>query len=200
MTDNPDTAVMAMGTRRNNAELMADCAKLGYLTEPVLDATYGLGRMWRTHTPTLLFTNDRHTQADRHDDFRYLSFADGSFGSVVFDPPYKLNGTSTGRGPSAADSAYGVGGDYVPVAERHRLIIDGIAECARVTNRWLLVKCADQVSSGKVWFQTRIFADAGEDCGLTLVDQLHVQGYRPQPAIRQVHARRDYSTLLVFRK
>lgn len=34
-----------------------------------------------------------------------------------------------------------------------------------------------------------------------LVDELHVRGYRQQPPGRsQKHARRDYSTLLVFKK
>ena len=42
--------------------------------------------------------------------------------------------------------------------------------------------------------------DHARALGLELVDVLHVQGYRKQPpGRRQIHARRDYSTALVFR-
>ena len=65
----------------------------------------------------------------------------------------------------------------------------------------LLIKCQDQVVSGAVRWQTRIFADHAEAQGFQLVDALHVQGSRPQPdGRRQVHARRDYSTLLVLER
>jgi hypothetical protein len=69
-----------------------------------------------------------------------------------------------------------------------------------VADRFLLVKCQDQVVSGaKVW-QTRLVADFVErHLGFVLDDMLHVQGYRPQPqGRRQIHSRGDYSTLLIF--
>jgi hypothetical protein len=193
--------VRAIGVRRNNAELMADCAALGYLPDQVLDLTYGLGRFWTVHRPSSLVTNDLDpTKGAYHEDWTTrTTWPDRSFGAVVLDPPYKLNGTSTGKGPAASDSSYGVAGPYVTVAARHKMICDGIAEGARLARRYLLVKCQDQVVSGRVHWQTRIFADHAESIGLRLVDQLHVQGYRAQPAgRRQVHARRDYSTLLVL--
>lgn len=65
----------------------------------------------------------------------------------------------------------------------------------------LLVKCQDQVCSGKVRWQTIEFAGHAVELGSRLVDQLHLPSYRPQPAgRRQIHARRNYSTLLVLRK
>lgn len=50
--------VMAISTARNNAELIEECAQLGYLTDTdlVLDPTYGLGRFW-TRWQTIEFTN-----------------------------------------------------------------------------------------------------------------------------------------------
>ncbi len=69
---------------------------------------------------------------------------------------------------------------------------------ARVTSRFLLVKCQDQVCNGKKHWQTRIFANTAERCGLELVGMLHVVGRRKQPEGRQVHVHSDYSTLLVF--
>jgi len=199
--------VYAIGTRRTNAELIADCAALGYLRtdDPTFDATYGQGAFWKVWQPSALLAADLHNGERSHRgrwvhawDFTHLPLSDRSFDAVVFDPPYKLNGTSTGIGASVADAAYGVD---TPASwqDRHALILAGITECARVTHRMLLVKCQDQVCSGAVRWQTRILADHAEAEGFRLVDMLHVQGSRPQPAgRRQVHARRDYSTLLVL--
>jgi hypothetical protein len=101
-----------------------------------------------------------------------------------------------------SDEGYGVAGDYRPVAQRHTDICVGIGQAAKLSSGFVLVKCQDQVVSGRVHWQTRIFADYAEQvCGLELIDMLHVQGYRKQPeGRRQVHARRDYSTLLVFKR
>lgn len=197
------TEIRAIGDRVNNAQLMRDCAQLGYLDGTVLDATYEWGRFWKLYRPATLTTNDLNPECDTdvHADFRCLPFTDRSFGTAVLDPPYKLNGTSTGKGPSAADERYGVGGKYKSVQAKHRLIKDGIEECARVTDRYLLVKCMDQVVSGTKHWQTHIFARTAERHGFNLTDMLHVQGYRIQPeGRRQVHAYGDYSTLLVFER
>lgn len=200
--------VYAIGTRRNNAELIADCATLGYLRdEPTFDATYGKGSFWTTWAPSALLVADLHEGEREHRgrwvnawDFTHLPLQSESFDAVVFDPPYKLNGTSTGRGASAADASYGVTG-RASWQQRHALILDGITECARVTKRALLIKCQDQVCSGQKRWQTRIFADHAEAQGFRLVDMLHVQGSRPQPeGRRQVHAHGDYSTLLILER
>lgn len=184
---------------RNNADLMVACHELGYIRDDdeVLDATYGLGRFWSNWRPQHLHTNDLYTEADSHDDFCDLRFTDSIFDVVVLDPPYKLNGTPSKGGPANSDNDYGVG-TYTPWQARHALIYDGIRECSRVARRNLLIKCQDQVSSGKVRWQTHLFTDIAEDEGMELVDVLHVPGHRPQPpGRRQVHAARNYSTLLV---
>ena len=201
--------VYAIGTRRTNAELIADCARLGYLRaeEPTFDATYGEGAFWTRWEPRALLVADLHKGERTHCgrwvhawDFTALPLSTRSFGAVVFDPPYKLNGTSTGRGASAADASYGVT-TAASWQQRHALIVAGITECARVADRALLVKCQDQVCSGAVRWQTRLFADHAEAQGFRLVDMLHVGGSRPQPeGRRQVHARRDYSTMLVLER
>lgn len=192
---------MAIGTRRNNAELVVDLHALGYLDDDVLDATYGLGRFWTAFRPAQLAAVDIDpARTTIVADFRHLPFGNRTFRTVVLDPPYKLNGTSTGRGPSTSDHSYGVTDYHTPV-DRHRMICDGITDCCRVADRYLIVKCQDQVVSGRVHWQTRIFTDHAETCGFRLVDMLHVQGYRKQPpGRRQVHARRDYSTALVLER
>ena len=80
-----------------------------------------------------------------------------------------------------------------------------MSECARVLKPggYLLLKCMDQVASGKVQWQTLKFAAYGVDVlGLTLEDSLlMLTNPRKQPAGRQqVHARRNYSAMLIFRK
>lgn len=196
--------ILAIGNRRTNAQLVVDLIALGYINpaKPIYDPTYGLGRWWKIIRPDTLVASDLNPELSPHGhslDFRNLPFPDNTFDSVVFDPPYKLNGTSQGFGN---DESYGVGNTkYVSIHDRHQLIKDGITELARITRRILIVKCQDQVSSGKIQWQTRIFTEHAETVGLTLIDSLHVVGHRKQPANRQqCHARRDYSTGLVFSK
>jgi hypothetical protein len=194
--------VFAFGDRFSNADLVVDLAELGYVVGDVLDVTYGLGRWWLKFRPDGLVGCDiveEKSPIGFSVDFRCLPFGDGSFDSVVFDPPYKLNGVSQ---DFANDDSYGVSGGYVSPADRHALIFDGIRECCRVSRRFVIVKCQDQVSSGRVFWQSRIFSDFAEgSCGFRLVDCLFVRGYRPQPAGRsQKHSRRDYSTALVLKR
>lgn len=193
--------VRAIGDRTNNAQLMADCARLGYLDGPVLDLTYGLGRFWNDHCPEALITNDlnRDTAADHHFDFTKTPWPDDYAYTVVLDPPYKLNGTG---GSHPSDAGYGVA-DNLSVEDRMHLITRGCAEALRLADRFVLIKCQDQVVSGRVYWQTLEIIETMRARSPfkpnRLRDMLHVQGYRPQPpGRRQVHARRDYSTLLVF--
>lgn len=177
-----------------NAVLIKDCARLGYLEGRVLDVTYGKGRWWTVWRPDDLTTHDLKTDGV---DFRELPHPNKSFDAIAFDPPYKLNGTPTVK----VDEPYGV--DVVSTRqERHQLIRDGMKECDRVLapQGHLLLKCQDQVSGGKVRWQTHEFAAYGESLGLRLVDSLLMLAHRAQPdGVRQVHARRNYSTLLIFR-
>lgn len=102
---------------------------------------------------------------------------------------------------AAVDERYGVDA-YASREDRHDLIRAGMKECTRVLapGGSLLVKCQDQVNGGRVRWQTIEFANYGVELGLELVDMLHMLGGRPQPpGRRQEHARRNYSTLLVFR-
>lgn len=178
---------------KSNAELIADVAALGYLSDEwlILDPTYGEGVFWRTWRPEGLVTHDLKLDGV---DFTQLPHLDREFEAVVFDPPYKLNGTPD----PAVDARYGVD-KSAPWKSRHALIFDGITECARVCDRYLLIKCQDQVCSGAVRWQTREFADWAEAVGFTLVDRFDKLGGRAQPKDRrQVHARRNASTLLVL--
>lgn len=201
----PSRTVFAFNViRRTNADLILDAHRLRYLRndDVILDATYGRGVMWRRWTPLrgTLMTNDllREAHTQTHHDFRWLPYTDRAFDAVVFDPPYKLNGTPS---TDDVDARYGVD-TYTRWQDRYALIEDGLVECARVAKRTLLVKCMDQVVSGRVRWQTHDFVNhVHAYTGMRLVDELHLPGSREQPAgRRQVHARRNYSTLLVFNR
>lgn len=194
--------VLAFGDWPTNAEMIEDCARLGYLRSDwkTLDPTYGLGTFWKRWRPTDLVMCDlmeAKSPIGYSVDFTALPFADRSFDCVVFDPPYKLNGTPD----EAVDARYGV---HVPTRWQDRMVLirRGIEECARVLgDGYLLLKCQDQVCSGRKRWQTDEFTKHADLCGLGKVDRLDLDSYRPQPnGRRQVHARTNTSTLLVFKR
>ena len=189
--------------RTDNAKLMADCDTLGYLNGLVVDVTYNAGRFWRDVAPPVLrFDIDPQWDAGLAD-FRCLPIESDHVDAVVLDPPYKLNGTSTGAGPSALDDGYGVGGGYRSVLDIHEMISDGIDEAWRVlrVGGLLLLKCQPQQNAGRMNDQPAIFSTYATQSGrYTDVDRLHViTTPRKQPRAQRT-ARSNISTLVVLRK
>lgn len=193
-----DTPVLAIGEWRTNAEMIADAAYLGYVVPPVLDLTYGTGGFWTIHRPLGLVTNDVDPgRGYYHHDARKTPWPDASFATVVFDPPYKLAGTPAS---GEMDDRFGTT-TYVSRGDVQALLSDGIREAARLSGRWVLVKCMDQVNGGKIRWQTDEATRVATGAGLHKVDILMLRRWRPQPPGRsQQHAGRNYSTLLVFAK
>ncbi len=204
-----------MTTARNNAELIVQARELGYLRDDwvTVDPTWGLGKFWTLWQPDVLYPSDLDLEKSPSGipvDFTNMRVhRTGSIDAVVFDPPYKLNGTSTGKGPSASDAGFGVSGAYTSWQERHRLIRDGITDCVRILRPparrrkggMLLVKVQDQVCSGQKRWQTREFADHAESLGCRLVDMMHLSGIRKQPeGNSQQHSQINFSTMLVLRR
>jgi len=184
-------------SRRTNARLMRDCGELGYLVEPVLDLTYGNGRFWSELPEIEVVKNDiDETRGDFHHDFRSFPSDDSTFGTVVFDPPYRIGGT-----PSTPDfdEAYGLN-KVMSVGYVKGMIDDGVKEATRLASKFVLIKVQDHISSGVLQPLALWAITAGENAGAQLVDSLHVVGGRAQPkGRRQVRARHGYSTLLVLR-
>jgi hypothetical protein len=194
--------VKAFDTYPTNADLIAAAVRLGYLRKEwvTLDPTWGDGTFWKTWRPDALHASDVDQRKSPHGwgsvDVRRLPHDSVSFDAVVFDGPYKFNGTPDAE----TDERYGV---HLPTRwqDRMDLLIDGTRECARVAGIMLLVKCQDQVVSGKKRWQTRVLTEAAEEAGFGLLDALHFEGGRPQPeGRRQVHARQNFSTLLVLKR
>jgi len=199
------TEILAFNRAVTNADLMVKCRDLGYIsqTDVVLDVTFGEGRFWSLWTPPVFVRSDiAGGEAIFKWDFRKIPLPDGSVNTVILDAPYKLSGTANRGGPASSDASYGIN-DYMPWQEKHQMIRDGITETSRliVKGGHLLLKCMDQVCSGEVRWQTYEFKDHAEQMGLQLVDRFDLEGYRKQPTgRRQVHARRNHSTLLVFKQ
>jgi len=184
---------------QDNGALIEDVPRLGYLDKRVLDSTYGYGAFWSRWRPIDLVACDldpAKSPIGYSVDFRALPFDDQSVNTVGLAPPYKLN-----RTPSDVDERYGV---HVPTRwrERHELIRAGITECSRGASNYLLLKCMDQVCSGRKRWQTIEFTTHAPTVGLRLEDRFDkLVTRRPQPEGRRlVHTQGNYSSLLVFRK
>lgn len=199
-----DRPILAAGSWKTNGEMIADAAELYFPPEPctVLDPTYGRGKWWTVYRPPLLYPHDIARDGV---DFRDLPYVDDNFDAVAFDPPYvSVGGRKT---TTLLDHHDRYGLTNAPRSPRgvQRLIEDGFQEATRVTRPGgvILVKCQDYISSGKLWPGTYHTTDFGFRLGLELLDRWEFlgNGHRPQPkGRRQVHARRNYSTLLIWRK
>jgi hypothetical protein len=196
--------VLAAHPWATNADLIVDLHELGYIRDKdtVWDPTYGYGRWWTKYRPVNLVGTD--IDPAKSGPLGSVDFTDAppywvrGVDVIAFDPPYKLNGT-----PSDPDEPYGVH-ERARWQDRMRLIYDGMfaLNTALKPRGIMLLKCQDQVCSGKVRWQTIEFATYAEEVlELELVDMLHMIGGRPQPTgRRQVHARRNMSSLLVLKK
>lgn len=196
--------ILAAQYWNSNASMIADCARLGYLDEDwlTLDPTYGKGNWWKEFSPNKLIAHDIKIDGV---DFRDLPYDDEYFDAVAYDPPYvSVGGRSTSGMPGFLD-AYGLEEAPRTPDQLQEYINSGLVECARVLKKkgFLLVKCQDYISSGKLWIGTHWTQRCAISEGLEVVDRLEylVAAPRPQPPGRkQVHARRNYSTLFVFQK
>lgn len=211
--------ILAANNWRNNAALIADVAKL-YLDPDMLalDPTFGRGKWWDAWHPTALYASDlkstcpwrRKSQPDwvaRCDhgrDFRKLDEYWGlSFDLVAFDPPYVSKGGRATSGISEFDDRYGLHDAASSPADLQLDIDLGMASIKRVLKPRgiLLVKCKDYISSGELWEGTFHTQSAARALGFRVVDRFEhyskAPGIQP-PGRRQVHARRNLSTLFVL--
>ena len=190
--------VLAASNWTTNGELIADCHKLGYIKDrdKVLDATFGKGVWWSKWEPALLTAHKGN--------FLELPYSEGYFDVATFDPPYvSPGGRKTSTIPDF-NKRYGLERTPSTPAKLQGLINDGLLlVSSKVKSRGLvLVKCMDYVSSGKLWLGTHYTLNyAINTLNMEVIDRMeHIGRPRPQPANRrQVHARRNLSTLLVLR-
>jgi hypothetical protein len=185
----------------DNATLIARIAPL-YLTGSVLDVTYGRGQWWRLFRPELFTGHDLELDGV---DFRALPYGARAFDSVCFDPPYvPRQGTSPATRLEDREFRRRYGIDVSRSgAELRALIDDGLAECARVARRWLLVKCCDYTSGRQLHLGHVAVLATAERLGLRAHDLIvHASGSGPGGG--QIGAvqrtRREHSYLIVLRR
>lgn len=193
------TPVLARDDWATNGALIADVARLGYLRPEwtTLDATHGHGTFWTHWQPHTLLGVDldpAKSMMGTSVDFTNLKYDDRSFDVVVFDPPYKLNGTPD----DTIDRRYGVH-ETTTWKQRMALIRAGARECARVADKNLIVKVQDQVVCSKIRWQTIAVRDEVVPAGFELRARFDFPSYRPQPGGRaQKNPASVSSQLLVF--
>lgn len=210
----------------SNAELIADCARLGYLRPEwhTLDPTFGEGTWWKAWRPEKLTI---HHRAKDGSDFRSLPYPDGSFDAIAYDPPYVCPGGRSTSTITEMHDRYGMneGGcadpDFRTPDQLQELINDGLTEMHRLVrpaarqsmtpdgaNGVVVVKCKDYIWSGRLHLGTHHTLSHALDLGFVLEDRLeHIGSPGPQPTVnpdgsprRQAHARRNLSTLFVLRR
>lgn len=182
----------------DNASLIASVAPI-YLTGSVLDVTYGRGAWWQRFTPAPFQGHDLATDGV---DFRALPHADASWDAVCFDPPYvpRLGSKSAVRlDDKRYRERYGLD---TPRGHREvvELIFAGLEEAARVSRRWVLVKCCDYVTSRRLYLGHAAVVVEGERLGLRVHDLIvHAGGGGPgRSRIRRVvRSSRAHSYLIV---
>lgn len=191
--------ILAANSWKSNADLIRDCHLLGYIKDEdvVLDSTYGKGVWWNKWRPPRLVAHEG--------DFLDLKYPEGFFDVATFDPPYIAPGGRTTTTINEFNERYGL--NYTPKTPLllQNLINDGLSVVStKVRQKGLiLVKCMDYVSSGKLFPGTHYtLTFAINHLNLELVDRFeHIGRPRAQPkGRRQVHARRNLSTLFVLRR
>ena len=214
--------IVAAASWHSNADLIVDIAALGYIKpdDAVIDLTFGRGTWWKKyrhpgHFVGCVNTIEQWTKlsvANQHLTIILPDFHDlrtGSLGYrhkfdvVAFDPPYVSTETRSKTTIPDFYDRYGL----VHAARTPALLCESnnlaMEEATRILRPggYMLVKCCDYISSGKLFLGTHWTLGAALDMGLECVERFeHVGHARAQPpGRRQVHARRNLSTMFIFR-
>ena len=179
-------------------EVLALYAKPG---DAIADVTYGNGNFWKGVDTSQydLHATDLATGVD----FRSLPYPDASLDMVVLDPPYIYNPKDTVK--ASISDPYRVNTTALGLTTVNAVLslyLEGMTEAKRVLKRggFLVVKCQDQIESGKQrWVHIDLYQYA-LTLGLYPRD-LFVLQQHGQPTIRwphQHHARKNHSYFWVF--
>lgn len=182
-----------------NADLFPDILRL-YVPEKsiIVDPTYGKGGFWKK-IPEGKYQL-RATDIKMGVDLKDLPYDDGSIDALVLDPPYAHGSQNQNILPKLA-KLYNLtsvcGRDEIS-----NLYLDGVKEALRVLKEdsILIVKCQDEIESGKQYWNHISFLNEIEELGPLCVD-IFILIQCGKPAMRhkyQIHARKNHSYFLVF--
>ena len=208
--DKPVGPILPSVFTGSNADLMLAVAPF-YLTGSVCDLTFGEGAWWQRFHPDPFVAHDKF-KGDGVD-FTDLPEADGTYDAVCFDPPYTLSGGESSAALSdktGFQQRYGIGIGRLNHSSGRQfelLLSAGLSEAARVSRRFVLVKCMEFAQGGgcdggfkDVPYLMRKW---GEDLGLKSYDVIvHHTGSGPggHNIFVPKRARRHHSYLLVLAK
>jgi tRNA G10 N-methylase Trm11 len=204
----------------HNDEQFPDILKL-YVPKgsTVADVTWGRGIFWKqvnAYDYTLIRNDLNAGGVDTRADFTALPFADDSLDALVLDPPYLYTGGwKTMRGYFHEDTERWSGSTYgnkersakgiSGVQAVDQMYFQGIVEARRVLKHkgMLIVKCMDQVMSGKQVWAHITYNGFAESIGFRSED-IFVTVRKTQPLMRhkpeqQKHARKNHSFFLVLK-
>ena len=203
---------------RNNEEIFPLILSLYVpIGSEIADVTYGKGVFWKKVNPSDY--NLHFTDIKTGVDCRNLPYENCSMDCVVIDPPYmegfyrRNSDHLAGNGTfSSFREAYSDGSIYEQKKDTpkyHDAVLDMYysagCEAARVlkSKGIMIVKCQDEVSANKQHLTHVEIINEYTKHGLTIED-LFVMIRNNRPSIstlkKQVHARKNHSYFLVFRK
>lgn len=135
-------------------------------------------------------------------DFTNLPHPDRSFDTVVYDPPYVPAGGAATKERLSKDfrSAFGLTAGRT-AADFDALVMAGLAECCRVSARYVLVKCMEFVGSASFVDMPVQMANKAAAEGYVVHDRIvHHAGSGPggHNIFTVKRARRVHSYLTVF--
>lgn len=173
----------------------------------VADVTYGRGVFWKQVDLDAyeLEASDLKTGTD----CRALPYKAADFDAVVFDPPYMHTPGGTAHNGHQNFENYYANNEFRGEKKYHEAVLDlyfrAASEAWRVLrpNGIYIVKCQDEVCANRQRLTHVEIINELEDRGFVIED-LFVVVRRNKPGVsrllRQVHARKNHSYFLVFRK
>ena len=174
----------------------------------VADVTYGKGVFWKTVPKGAydLRASDLRTGVD----CRKLPYGDGLLDCVVFDPPYMHTPGGTAHQNHQNFEAYYYNNSTENGTKKyHEAVLDLYFSGAREARRVLrpegiyIVKCQDEVCANQQRLTHVEIINELSDTGF-IIEDLFVVVRMNRPGVsrilRQVHARKNHSYFLVFRK
>lgn len=174
----------------------------------VCDVTYGKGVFWKSIDRTAY--DLRATDLTTGVDCRRLPYGDSMIDCVVFDPPYMHTpGGTAHQNHQHYEHYYNNNGTSHTSKKYHEAVLDlyfeGSKEAFRVLkpNGILIIKCQDEVCANKQRLTHVEIINELSQMGLAVVDLFVVlRNNKPgvSRVLKQVHARKNHSYFLVFRK